>query len=84
LSDHPNLTDAWSETPLQSKAVTSALRAGYTSLCNGAVAVSWLKLISGRKVYRQVIMLAGDRRVEVSVSPAGRSVRIWVDGVEIV
>ncbi len=23
------------------------------------------------------------RRVEVSVSPAGRSVRVWVDGVEV-
>jgi hypothetical protein len=78
------LTDAWSETPLRSEAVTLALRAGYISLCSGAVAVSWLKFLSGRKVYRQAIMLAGDRRVEVSVSPAGRSVRIWVDEVEIV
>jgi hypothetical protein len=23
------------------------------------------------------------RRVEISVSPAGRSVRVWVDGVEV-
>jgi hypothetical protein len=82
LSD--SLRTAWSDLPVPSKAVTLALRAGYISLCSGAVAVSWLKFLSGRKVYRQAIMLAGDRRVEVSVSPAGRSVRIWVDGVEIV
>lgn len=26
---------------------------------------------------------AGDRRIQISISPKGRSIRIWVDGEEV-
>ncbi len=64
------------------RAITEA---GWTPACDGLVATSWWQFEhrAGRGPYRFLDVLAGQRKVQVSVSPSGRSVRVFVDGVEV-
>lgn len=67
----------------RSERVANAIEAGYAPV--GPAAVSWFEYEArpGRGPHAQVNLVAGDRKVEVSVSPTGRSVRVWVDGEEV-
>lgn len=68
-----------------SDAVVRALGAGYVDFCDGLAAVSWFRFQrrpSDGGPYRQLRILAGDKRVEVSISPSGRSVRVFINGNE--
>lgn len=62
------------------------MEAGWTSACEGRIALStyaveWYK---GRgKHHTLQVEIEGGRTVEVSISPTGRSVRIYVDGEEV-
>jgi hypothetical protein len=69
--------------PNRSDAVQRAIDAGYSPA--GPFAVSWFgyEARPGRGDHHQLNVLAGDVKVEVSVSPTGRSVRVWVDGEEV-
>lgn len=59
--------------------------AGWTPACDGLVATCWWQFEhrAGRGPYRFLDVIAGQRKVQVSVSPSGRSVRVFVDGVEV-
>ncbi len=71
--------------PRPSAQVAKALSVeGTVSACDGLVAISAHSVqrrpTEGRSMFLHV--LAGERRVEVYLSPAGRSVRVYVDGKE--
>lgn len=68
-----------------SEQVTKALeREWWQSACDGSVAVSSWKIKrrpnEGESHFLDV--LAGERKVQIYVSPTGRSVRVYVDGKE--
>lgn len=64
--------------------VQRALKIGYTSVCADMAAVSWSSFDMGSKgVYREIRLLAGEREIEVTISPKGHSVRVFVDGNEV-
>lgn len=68
---------------LRSEPVRRALEAGWTPA--GPAAVSWWTYrhrMRDAGPYHFVDVRAGERRVQISVSPTGRSVRVFVDGVE--
>lgn len=74
------------QVPVASDEVTRAIKAGWSSLADGAAAVTWYRYrarVGGRRDYRTVDLRAGKRRVEVSISPTGRQVRVFVDGQEV-
>lgn len=70
--------------PVASERVTKALEAGWSSACNGLAALSWFTMRrranEGGSMFIDV--LAGERKVQIYVSPTGRSVRVYVDGKE--
>jgi len=59
-------------------------KADWTPAADGLAALMWhrFEFRKGRGDYRTVHLLAGEREVQVSISPSGRSVRVFVDGVE--
>lgn len=68
---------------LRSEGVRRCLEAGWTAV--GPAAVSWFTFrhrMRDAGPYHFVDVRAGERRVQISVSPTGRSVRVFVDGVE--
>lgn len=72
-------------TPRPSPAVEQALEAGWAPTCDGAVALCefhYARDVGGPE-HRFLDVRAGERRIQVAVSPAGRSVRIYVDGTEV-
>lgn len=68
-----------------SERVGRCLKAGWHSCCDGAVAVQWFRFQprSRRGEYQTLHVVAGDHKIAVSVSPTGRSVRVFVNGEEI-
>lgn len=71
--------------PKPSERVLQAIEAGGTPACDGLAAVSaWrFQFRKGRGDYRNLDVRAGNRSVQVSISPSGRSVRVFVDGLEV-
>lgn len=68
---------------LRSAPVRRALEAGWTAA--GPAAVSWFTYrhrMRDAGPYHFVNVRAGDHEVQISVSPTGRSVRVFVDGQE--
>ena len=63
--------------------VAQAQRCGWTRILGGDGAAQWFTFNRGpRGVYKQMIVLVGDRRIEIIVSPTGRSVQVYVDGAK--
>jgi hypothetical protein len=73
--------------PKPSKGVTSAIDADYTPLADGLAAIMWFTYHTGRArdhgPYRLINLRAGERRIEVCISPTGRSVQVYVDGEKV-
>lgn len=61
-----------------------AVEAGATPLVEGALAISWWSFTPDerRGKYDFLDVYAGDRKVQICVSPARRSIRVFVDGDE--
>ena len=71
--------------PKASERVTNALSIeGTVPDCDGLVAISahQVKRRPNEDYSRFLHVLAGERRVEIYLSPTGRSVRVYVDGKE--
>ena len=70
--------------PKASERVIKALENGDTPACDGLVAISahQVKRRPNEDYSRFLHVLAGERRVEIYLSPTGRSVRVYVDGKE--
>lgn len=71
-------------TPVASERVTKALEAGWTPACDGLAAVSWftMRRRPNEEESRFLEALVGDRKIQIYISPTGRSVRVFVDGKE--
>lgn len=67
------------------RVMMAVLEAGWDSACDGLAAVMWhrFEFRKGRGDHRTLHVLAGDREVQVGISPSGRSVRVFVDGEEV-
>lgn len=68
-----------------SETVTRSLEAGWTQACDGLAALSWCRFRyreHDHGPYRLLDVHVGERRIQVSISPTGRSVRVFVDGTE--
>jgi hypothetical protein len=65
--------------------VAAAVAAGWSAACDGLAAVSWFRFNArkGRGPHRTLDVRAGDRRVQIGISPRGRVVRVFVDGTEV-
>lgn len=66
--------------------VEQLIEAGWTALLDGAIAASWwaIEWRAGRGKHRSLMLyVRGGRSIEVTVSPTGRSVRVFVDGNEV-
>lgn len=73
-------------TATASDRVVRAIGAGATSLLDGLGAITWYRHKRAQTdmlPYRFADLYVGDRHVQVSVSPRGRSTRVFVDGVEV-
>jgi hypothetical protein len=70
--------------PKPSRKVTELLAIGWTPAAGGLVALS--EFIIRRRptegISHFIDVFAGERHVQVYVSPSGRSVRVYVDGTE--
>lgn len=64
------------------KAITEA---DWDPICDGLAAAYWFKFETrpGRGPHRVLKVLAGEREVEVCISPTGQSVRVFVDHDEV-
>lgn len=64
--------------------VQRAIEAGWSPMCDDEAAVSWFTFArkEGTAPHRFIDVLAGERHVQISISPTGRSVRVYVDGNE--
>ncbi len=73
-----------SQTKTPSDRVIRLLGAGWSSACDGLVALAWSRQRRrpSEDEYRLLDLYAGERHVQMCISPAGRSVRIFVDGEE--
>lgn len=71
--------------PKPSDRVRECLDCGWTSLCDGLAAIETfhMEFREGRGESRYINVRAGERIVQVAISPAGRSVRVFVDGNEV-
>lgn len=67
----------------RSEKVSRALEAGGADVLDGFGAVRWFRFGTETGQYLALDLWVGERRVEVTVSPTGRSVRVFVDGVEV-
>lgn len=78
------MPDKGKRNPQPSEKVLQALSAGATSFHGGLAAVhSWrYERRPNDRPSRFIDVYAGDRHVQVYVSPQGRSVRVFVDGTE--
>lgn len=78
------MPDKGNVTPKPSSRVTELLAIGWTPLCAGLAAISTWHMqrrpSEGRSHFIDVY--AGERHVQVFISPTGRSVRVFVDGDE--
>jgi hypothetical protein len=65
--------------------VKNAIEHGDSSLCDGFIAAHWytFDIKQDGRPYRVIHLKAGDRDIEINVSPAGRSVRVFVDRTEV-
>lgn len=72
------------DTPKPSRRVAELLAIGWTSACDGLAALSWFTMQRrpNEGVSRFIDVYAGERRFQVYISPAGRSVPVYVDGKE--
>lgn len=71
--------------PKPSKRVTDLLAIGWSPLCNGLVAASqWtMKRRPSEGPSHFLDIVAGERKIQVYISPTGRSVRVYVDHDEV-
>lgn len=60
-----------------------AIALGATSLAAGRAAITWFTFTNRKRVYSHIVLYAGSRKVEVTVSPTGSSVHVVVDGVTV-
>ena len=69
----------------RSERVSRALEAGAADVLDGFGAVRWSRFNPrmGVESYLTLDLWVGERHVYVTVSPTGRSVRVFVDGVEV-
>lgn len=67
------------------KRVAEAIAAGWAPVCDGLAAMSWFRFVAhkGRGPRRTIDVHAGDRHVQIGMSPRGRVVRVFVDGTEV-
>lgn len=65
--------------------VKAALAAGWYVCCDGEAAVNWFRFQpdSRRGHYRNLTVRAGEREVQIGISPTGKAVRVFVDGREV-
>lgn len=65
--------------------VRSALAAGWYSFADGMAALSWIRYEArpGRGMAHNLTVRAGDREVQIGISPGGQSVQVFVDGQQI-
>jgi hypothetical protein len=70
--------------PKPSKRVVELLSLGWTSACDGLAALQWftMKRRPNEGTSRFLDIYAGERHVQIYISPTGRSVRVYVDGNE--
>lgn len=71
--------------PKPSARVTKALATGdWAEVLGGLGALYWYRFEHrpGRGDHRTLILVVGEREIQVGVSPSGRSVRVFVDGTE--
>lgn len=65
-------------------AVRQRQRHGWVTVLGGFGALASFTFDRGpRGVYQLLDLYVGDRRIEVTVSPTGRSVQVFVDGVKV-
>lgn len=72
------------DSPKPSRRVSELIAIGWSSACDGLVALSWFTIQRRPKegTSRFVDLYAGQRHVQIYISPTGRSVRVYVDGNE--
>ena len=65
--------------------VQKAVDAGWTPVLDGDGAVAWFThdLHGGKGRYKVLDVLVKEHQIQVSVSPTGRSVQIYVDGERV-
>lgn len=71
---------------MPSERMRQLFEAGWASACEGLIAISSyaFEWRAGRGQYKTLqVEVEGGRTVEISISPTGRSVRIYVDGEEV-
>lgn len=70
--------------PKASKSVTDLLDIGWSPLCDGLVAATdwYVERRPGEGKSHRLDIYAGERHIQICVSPTGRSVRVYVDGEE--
>jgi len=68
-----------------SERVVRALEADWVPACDGLVALSAnrARRSANEPEHTFLTVLAGERHIQVSLSPTGRSVRVYVDGAEV-
>lgn len=71
---------------MPSERMRQLFEAGWTSACEGLIAIGSyaFEWRAGRGQHKTLqVEVEGGRTVEISISPTGRSVRIYVDGHEV-
>lgn len=78
------MPDRAKSSPKPSKQVAKLIGLGWSSACDGLAALSWFEVRRrpNESLSRFIDIYAGDRKVQVYISPTGRSVRVFVDGQE--
>ena len=78
------MPDKGHRSPEPSWRVANLLDMGWTSAANGLAAIQWWHVArrSTEGESQFLDLYAGDRHVQVYISPTGRAVRVYVDGQE--